>query len=374
MTDDRASEMLRGVELIFILAVALSVIALAPLALPLLRIAWSAVGSRAAGAAVVPDSARDVELSVRRRLYGNCRGPAPVRPGRLIQDRYHLLGRVGVGGMAIVYRAYDELLKREVAIKFIAERFAANPGFVERFRHEARLCANLAHANIVAILDAGLQPCDFIVMEFVDGLDARQLLQRRGRLTPGETVHVVAQIGDALTHAHHQGVVHGDVSPSNILVRRSDRVAKLADFGLASRATGLGSTHAAATLGTPGQVAPEVLWGGQPTPRSDLYCLGVVAYRCLAGPTELCAGDAGATALLPTAIPRMPRLGKVRPDLPPGLVAAVQQAVAFDPDSRQDSVAEFRAQLLGARGRLVPAQRARAKLPASARSELPRAA
>ena len=219
-----------------------------------------------------------------------------------------------------------------------------------------------------------MQPRDFIVMEYVDGLDARQLLQRRGRLTLGETVHVVAQICDALTYAHHQGVVHGDVSPSNILVRRSDRVAKLADFGLASRTADVGSTHAAATLGTPGHVAPEVLWGAQPTPRSDLYCLGVVAYRCLAGPTELCAGDAGATALLPTAIPAMPHLGTVRPDLPRGLVAAVQQAVAPDPDSRQDSVAEFRAQLLGARGRLVPAQRARATLPASVRSELPRAA
>ena len=261
MTDDRPSEILRCVELVFILAVALSVIALAPLALPLLRIGWSAVGSRAARAAVVPNSPRDVELSVRRRLYGNRRGPAPVRPGCLIQDRYHLLGWVGTGGMAIVYRANDEFLKREVAIKFIAERLAGNPAFVERFRDEGWLCAHLAHPNIVAILDAGVQPRDFIVMEYVDGLDARRLLQRRGRLTPGETVHIVAQICDALTYAHRQDVVHGDVSPSNILVRRSDGVAKLADFGLASRAAGVGSTHEAATRGTPGHVAPEVLGG-----------------------------------------------------------------------------------------------------------------
>ena len=151
-------------------------------------------------------------------------------------------------------------------------------------------------------------------------------------------------------------------------------MAKLADFGLASRAAGVGSTHEAATRGTPGHVAPEVLWGAEPTPRSDLYCLGVVAYRFLVGPTGLRGADSGATALLPTATPRMPRLGTVRPDLPRGLVAAVQRAVALDPDSRQDSVAEFRAQLLGARGRLAPTQRARATLPASVRGGLPRAA
>ncbi len=288
--------------------------------------------------------------------------------------RYYLLERVGTGGMAIVYRAYDEVLKREVAVKLIAERLASCPEFVERFRHEARLCARLAHTNIVAVLDAGAQPRDFIVMEFVDGIDGRKLLRRRGRLTPRETVHVVAQICDALTYAHHQGVVHGDVSPSNIMLRRADRVAKLVDFGLASRAAGVGSTRAAATLGTPGQVAPEVLWGAEPTPQSDLYCLGILAYRFLAGPTASRDGEADATAMLPTAVPRMPRLGELRPDLPRGVIAAVQQAVALEPDARQDSVAEFRAQLVGKRRHLVSAHGPGATAPVSVRHELPRAA
>lgn len=318
---------------------------------------------------------QDVGLSERRRLYGKRRGPAPVRPGCLIEGRYYLLERVGMGGMAIVYRAYDQLLRREVAIKFIAGRLAANPEFVERFRHEARLCATLAHGNIVAMLDAGVKPRDFIVMEYVDGLDARHLLERRGRFTLDEAVNVVVQICDALTYAHRQGVVHGDVSPSNILVRRLDGVAKLADFGLASRAGDIGSTYPTAGQGTPGHVAPEVLWGAEPTPRSDLYGLGVAAYGFLAGPTGSRGAGATATALLPTATPRRPRLAKVRPDLPRGPLAAVQQAVALDPDSRQDSVAEFRAQLLGEAERLVPARRARAAtLRASVRSELPRAA
>ena len=365
-------------NLIFILAVALSVTAVAPLTFPALGILKDVACSRGKDAAAEPAAVlsgeRDVELSVRRRLYRNCPGPEPVRSGRLIHDRYRLLERVGAGGMASVYRARDELLNREVAVKLVAERLAADPRFVERFRGEARLCAGLAHSNIVSILDAGAQPRDFIVMEFVDGPDAGRLLRRRGRLTPAETVHVVAQVCDALTHVHKQGVVHCDVSPSNILIRRSDGVAKLADFGLASRAADLAATRPADVLGTPGHIAPEILWGGAPTPRSDLYCLGIVAYLFLAGPTESGAGDAGATISLATAVPRLPALGELRPSLPRGVVAAVQKAVALDPDSRQDSVADFRAQLTSNRRELISAQRARATRRDSVRAQLPRAA
>ena len=387
MTVDRRSEMLLCVEPIFILAVVLSVAAVTPFALPFLGIATEvgrARGSRAPeGSAELPQSARDVEASVRRRLYGgrsgavlvaNGTGSAPVRSGLLIHDRYRLRERLGAGGMAGVYRAHDELLDRDVAVKLIADRFAADPAHVERLRREARLCARLAHSNILVILDAGVQPRDFIVMEFVDGLDAYQLLRRRGRLTPGLTVHIIAQICDALTHAHDRGVVHGDVSPSNILLRRADGRAKLADFGLASRTGEVVRTQPGELLGTPGYVAPEVLWGSEPTPRSDLYCLGVVAYRFLAGPTRLSAGDADATAPLMTAARPLPPLAEVCPDLPRGLAAAVQRAVAFEPDSRQESVAEFRAQLIGNHRRLSPAPSASATPPQPVRAELPRAA
>jgi len=377
--------MLLCVELIFVLAVVLSGASIATLALPLLGIATEvgrARGRRALeGSAEHPDSARDVEVSVRRRLYGgrpgavpvaNRTGSVPVGSGLLIHDRYRLLKRLGAGGMASVYRAHDELLDRYVAVKLIADRFAADPAHVERLHREARLCARLAHSNIPAVLDAGARPRDFIVMELVDGLDAYRLLHRRGRLTPGQAVHVLAQICDALTHAHDRGVVHGDVSPSNILLRRCDGAAKLADFGLACR-TGEGApTHAGELLGTPGHVAPEVLWGYEATPRSDLFCLGVVAYRFLAGPTS--AGDADATAPLMTAARPLPPLADVRSDLPRGLVAAVQRAVSVEPDSRQDSVAEFRAELIGQRRRLSAAPSAGVTPRQPVRTELPRAA
>jgi serine/threonine-protein kinase len=327
----------------------------------------------------------EVERSVRDRLYGERVAvttkptrvrprPARDRPGRQVGGRYRLLERLGVGGMATVYRARDERLKREVAVKVIAEELARDALFVRRFRRESELCARLAHPNIVAILDAGVEPRDFIVMELVDGLDAGTLLHRRGRLTPGETVHVVAQVCDALAHAHDHEVVHDDVSPGNILIRRRDGAAKLADFGLASGALEVPARRAAGVLGTPGYVAPEVLGGAGPSPLSDLYALGVVAYRFLAGPSKLRRGGARDTEPQVTAAPRRRPLADVRSDLSRGLVDAVQQALDPEPGARQDSVAEFRAQLVDGHGAPVRLQRGKAAPPEAIPGELPSAA
>jgi serine/threonine protein kinase len=324
----------------------------------------------------------EVERSVRDRLYGasdmslravraDPRGAE--RPGRLVGGRYRLLERIGSGGMAIVYRARDERLKRDVAVKVIATHLAHDPPFVRRFRREAELCARLAHPNVVAILDAGVEPRDFIVIELVDGLDAHTLLRRR-RLTPGETVHVLSQVCDGLAHAHGQDVVHHDVSPRNILIRDRDGTAKLADFGLASDALDVPSTRVTDIMGTPGYVAPEVLLGAAPSPRSDLHSLGVVAYECLAGPSAVRPGDAGATAPMATAAPRMAPLAVVRSDLSRALTDAVQQALAHEPGARQDSVAEFRAQLLDGQGAPLQLPRGKPALPKAIPTELPNAA
>lgn len=258
-----------------------------------------------------------------------------------------MVERVGAGGMATVYRARDERLKRDVAVKVIAEWVANDPLFVGRFRREAELCARLAHQNIVAILDAGVEPQDFIVMEFVNGTDAARMVHSRGPLTPDETVHVLAQICDALAYAHDQDVLHQDVSPGNILIRHSDGAAKLADFGLASHAVDVPARPVTKIMGTPGYVAPEVLRGAGPSPRSDLYSLGAVAYRLLAGPLQVHPADPRATAPLATAVPRMPPLAEARPDLPACVNDAVQRALENEPGGRQVSVAEFRAQLVG---------------------------
>ena len=313
----------------------------------------------------------EVERSVRDRLYGDraevsaTPSPQRLRPardmrrrglrpdprgaegtGRLVGGRYRLLERVGAGGMATVYRAHDERLKRDVAVKVIAEHLAHDPPFVRRFRREAELCARLAHPNIVGILDAGYSPRDHLVMEFVHGVDAGTLLRARGPLTPDQTVNVVAQVCDALAYAHDRDVVHVDVSPRNILIRRRDPIAKLADFGLASDALDGSAPRVEEVMGTPGYVAPEVLFGAKPSPRSDLYSLGAVTYRFLAGPSGASHADEHATVPQATAIPRVPSLAEVRPGLSRRLIETVQQAMARNPDARQDSVAEFHAQLV----------------------------
>jgi serine/threonine-protein kinase len=302
----------------------------------------------------LPGASSDVEVerSAWDRLYGDRaevtatpipHGAAPL--GRLLGGRYRLVERLGAGAMATVYRALDEQLERDVAVKVIGERHARDQLFVRRFRWEAKLGARLAHPNIVAVLDAGAQPRDFIVTELVRGLDAATLLHRRGRLTPGETIDIVVQVCDALAHAPGRDVVHLDVFPSNVLIAEADGTAKLADFGLASDALESLTGRIRGVMGTPGYVAPEILRGARPSPRSDLYSLGAVAYRLLLGP-ELPSADPGCTAPLTTGVRRMPPLSEGRPGLPRGMSEAVQQALAPEPDARQESVAEFRAQLL----------------------------
>jgi eukaryotic-like serine/threonine-protein kinase len=300
----------------------------------------------------------EVEQAVRRQLYGDrpSFGVAPTRrrplgrhearpSDRPLGGRYRLLERIGAGGMATIYRARDERLSRYVAVKVIAERHARDPDFVRRFRREGQICGGLAHPNIVAILDVGVVPRDYIVMELVSGIDAGALLKRDGRPTPGEAVHLVAQVAGALAYAHDRGVVHQDVSPHNILISSADSTAKLADFGLASDSL---DTARRDTGGTPGYIAPEVLAGEAPSPRSDLYSLGAVAYRLLAGAPPSGPGASHSTAPLLTTAPAPVPLAEIHPKLPRALSETVRRALADEPHARQRSVRDFRAELVAA--------------------------
>jgi serine/threonine-protein kinase len=234
----------------------------------------------------------------------------------LYGGRYRLLDRLAAGGMAVVHRARDGWLGREVAIKVIARHLRQDTLAVRRFRREAKLGASLLHPNIVAVLGAGAEPHEFIVMELVLGQDAGRLLKQRGRQPLAAGLRVVTQVADALQYTHDRGLVHGDVSPGNVLIREYDATTKLVDFGLVQ---GLDArpTGPQDVAGTPAFMAPELLEGAAPSPRSDLYALAAVAQAFLT------------------------------PDLPPALSDALRRALSPDPANRQSSVAEFRVQAAG---------------------------
>jgi eukaryotic-like serine/threonine-protein kinase len=244
----------------------------------------------------------------------------------LIASRYRLVERIGCGGMGSVFRAHDEVDARDVAVKLIAEHLSADELAVRRFKRETAICARLRHPNIVLGLDGGYDDGSerhFIVMELVDGDDAGRLAERRDELSVTDIVGVVTQVCDALAYAHEQEIVHGDVSPGNILIRRSDRTAKLTDFGLARARWATRPETPGRVAGTPGYLAPEVADGYSATPLSDLYSLGSVAHR-----------------LITAASPEL-----YRDDVPRVVSLAIERALLADPGSRHASVAEFREEL-----------------------------
>lgn len=211
-----------------------------------------------------------------------------MTPGTKLGGRYRLDERIATGGMGDVWRATDEVLTREVAVKVLLPSLLNEPGFVERFRAEARVVATLTHPNIVRVYDYGESPMEggghvaYLVMEFVSGEALTARLQRKGRLTAAEALPLIAQAGEALHAAHEHGIVHRDVKPGNLLIKPDDTV-MLTDFGIARSAMSGGLTQAGSILGTAAYVSPEQASGQTITGQADLYSLGIVTYQCLAG-------------------------------------------------------------------------------------------
>src|SRR5947199_2079748 len=205
---------------------------------------------------------------------------------------FRILAKLGEGGMARVYKARQENLDREVAVKVLPPWFAADPNFVERFKQEARLVGGLSHPNIVTVHDASEQHGHlYIVMQLVDGgtLQHRleHLLQKEGKaLDIVEALPIFTQLASALTYAHKQGIIHRDIKPVNVLLDRSGR-AILSDFGIAKvmASTNLDLTRPGAGVGTPEYMSPEQCQGGAVDQRADIYALGVMLFEALTGRT-----------------------------------------------------------------------------------------
>jgi serine/threonine-protein kinase len=260
-----------------------------------------------------------------------------------IRGRYRLERRLGGGGMATVHLARDLELDRPVAVKLLADHLADDAELRERFVREARLAARLAHPNVVAVYDAGEEEgAPYIVMEHVDGETLADLLRREGRLDPARAVGLALQACAGLAHAHEAGLVHRDVKPGNLLLRR-DGTVKIADFGIARAAETTRLTLAGTILGTAAYLAPEQAAGEEVTPAADVYSLAAVLYECLAGqpPRRI-----RSLADLDPERPVTP-LRDVAPQVRQELEDAVMRALARRPEFRPATAAELALELEG---------------------------
>lgn len=261
--------------------------------------------------------------------------------GALLGGRYRIVSEIGRGGMASVHRAHDQVLDREVAVKVLHARLAADPVFRERFQQEARTAAGLSHANIVTVHDSGEeQGRAYLVMELVEGDSLRDVLGVRGRVSAGEALSLLRPAAAGLGAAHEAGMVHRDVKPENVLYGR-DGTVKVTDFGLAgAAATARVTFETGMIVGSPHYLSPEAVEGDPLDARSDVYALGILLFECLTGRTPFQRDTPLATALAHTR-ETVPRPSSIVSSVSGALDEVVSRATARDPDERHADATEF---------------------------------
>ena len=258
--------------------------------------------------------------------------------------RYEIVEELGHGGMATVYQAYQPDLDRYVALKVLAPEFARDRSFLARFRREAAIVARLHHPNIAPIYDIGESAgATYLAMRYVPGRLLGELVEEEGPLPLERALNILRQIAAALDYAHAHGIVHRDVKPGNILLEEGDRVS-LVDFGIAWVGDRTRLTQQGMLTGTPEYMAPEQALGHDVTNRTDLYALGIIAFRLLTGEVPFTA-ESGLAVLHRQAYDRPPSIRVFRPDLSRSVEAAVQRALAKRPEDRFPTAAEFVAAL-----------------------------
>jgi serine/threonine protein kinase len=263
-----------------------------------------------------------------------------LEPGAKI-GQYEIRGRLGKGGMASVYRAYQPNLDREVAIKVIADQFANDPAFVERFRREAKSIARLRHPNILTIYDFGEEGKNlYIVMEIIDGQTLKE--EHENKILSLERTHeIIKQVAGALDYANKNGIIHRDVKPSNVLIDPQSGRAVLSDFGIAkmaevdSKLTGTGTG-----VGTPDYMSPEQAMGDELDARSDQYSLAVVAYEMLTGRPPF-TGDTPIAVAMGHVSKPLPRPSSFNPNIPPSVEHVLTKALSKKPVDRYESCGMF---------------------------------
>ena len=255
--------------------------------------------------------------------------------GKMLDNRYEILERIGTGGMAIVYKAKCHRLNRLVAVKILKSDLAQDEDFRRRFNAESQAVAQLSHPNIVSVYDVSKGgDIEYIVMELIDGITLKQYMEKRGQLNWRESLHFITQIMRGLSHAHSRGIVHRDIKPQNVMVLRDGSV-KVADFGIACLENAA-QTLTQEALGSVHYISPEQARGDRTDARSDIYSAGVVLYEMLTGrlPFE---GDTPVSVAIQhiNSIPLSPR--EIDPSIPEALEAITMRAMAPNPDNRYPS-------------------------------------
>ena len=263
---------------------------------------------------------------------------------KILADRYRLVEQIGVGGMAIVYRAIDQRTGHNVAVKVLRPEFNQDAEFVSRFQREAEAASKMTHHNIVNLLDVGMDGENrYLVMEYVQGKTLKELIQEKGRLAPPVAAQITIRILSALQHAHQNGIIHRDIKPQNILVHADGHI-KVADFGIARMANSSTLTRGDSVMGSVHYFSPEQASGQAANVTSDLYSVGIVLYEMLTGRVPF-DGDSPVAVAMQHLHARPVPIENLAPESPAAINHVCLMAMEKKPQYRYQSAREMAAEL-----------------------------
>lgn len=260
--------------------------------------------------------------------------------GKKLEGRYEIMELVGFGGMAIVFKAYDLLSKRYVAVKILKDEYLQNEDFKRRFRNESKAIALLSHPNIVKVLDVNFSDSiQYIVMEYIDGITLKEYIEQQKSVKWKESVHFTVQILRALQHAHDNGIVHRDIKPQNVMLLE-DGTIKVMDFGIARFARENGKTLSDKAIGSVHYISPEQAQGAPTDEKTDIYAVGVILFETLTGKVPF-DGDTPVSIAIKQMQIEPIRPTAINPEIPLGLEEIILRAMQKDPALRYQTAAEM---------------------------------
>jgi len=260
--------------------------------------------------------------------------------GKRLDGRYEVQEIIGVGGMSVVYKAYDNVDDRIVAVKVLKDEFSGNEEFKRRFKNESKAIALLSHPNIVKVYDVNFgEKIQYIVMEYIDGITLKEYINKQGAITWNDALYFMSQILSAVQHAHDKGIVHRDIKPQNIILLASGDI-KVTDFGIARFSRSETKTLTDHAIGSVHYIAPEQAKGEYTDEKADIYSLGVVLYEMLSGGVPFEADSAVSVALMQLQA-NAEKLTDINPDIPVGIEQICERAMQKNPSDRYQTATEM---------------------------------